>query len=261
MPRRSILSAAERESLLALPDTQDALIRHYMFSEPDLSLIRQRRGDANRLGVAVQLCLLRFPRSGPAARRCGADALCCNGSDGNCGSTRPVGRSMPSGRKPGANPCSNCGRIWAWSRSVWRTIGRRSMPQPTWPCRPTRALCWPTASSNPCGTNTSSCRRSMLSSASVPRRSPAPTGASTMLWPNHWRTRIAAASTSCSSAGTTARRPGWPGCASRPPSRIRGTCSNTSNASRRGRRSTCLPASSDGFTRTGCSRSPARVAR
>ena len=52
MPRRSILSAAERDSLLALPDTQDELIRHYTFSEPDLSLIRQRRGDANRLGVA-----------------------------------------------------------------------------------------------------------------------------------------------------------------------------------------------------------------
>ncbi|WP_404852226.1 hypothetical protein, partial [Escherichia coli] len=33
MPRRSILSAAERESLLALPDTKDELIRHYTFSE------------------------------------------------------------------------------------------------------------------------------------------------------------------------------------------------------------------------------------
>jgi TnpA family transposase len=64
MPRRSILSAAERESLLALPDTQDEFIRNYSFSEPDLSLIRQRRGEANRLGVAVQLCLLRFPGQG-----------------------------------------------------------------------------------------------------------------------------------------------------------------------------------------------------
>ncbi|MET5761126.1 hypothetical protein WIA65_27965 [Klebsiella pneumoniae] len=32
MPRRSILSAAERESLLALPDTKDELIRHYTFT-------------------------------------------------------------------------------------------------------------------------------------------------------------------------------------------------------------------------------------
>jgi hypothetical protein len=61
MPRRSILSAAERESLLSLPDTKDDLIRHYTFSDTDLSIIRQRRGPANRLGFAVQLCYLRFP--------------------------------------------------------------------------------------------------------------------------------------------------------------------------------------------------------
>ena len=47
MPRRSILSAAERESLLALPDTKDDLIRYYTFSDTDLSIIRQRRGPAN----------------------------------------------------------------------------------------------------------------------------------------------------------------------------------------------------------------------
>jgi hypothetical protein len=31
MPRRSILSAAERESLLVVPDTKDDLIRYYTF--------------------------------------------------------------------------------------------------------------------------------------------------------------------------------------------------------------------------------------
>ena len=61
MPRRSILSAAERASLLALPDTKDDLIRYYTFKDTDLSIIRQRRGPANRLGFAVQLCYLRFP--------------------------------------------------------------------------------------------------------------------------------------------------------------------------------------------------------
>lgn len=61
MPRRSILPATERESLLALPDVKDELIRHYTFNETDLSVIRQRRGAANRLGFAVQLCYLRFP--------------------------------------------------------------------------------------------------------------------------------------------------------------------------------------------------------
>lgn len=46
---------------MALPDTKDDLIRHYTFSDTDLSIIRQRRGSANRLGFAVQLCYLRFP--------------------------------------------------------------------------------------------------------------------------------------------------------------------------------------------------------
>ena len=40
MRRRSILSAAERESLPAVPDAEDELIRHNTFSESDLSLIR-----------------------------------------------------------------------------------------------------------------------------------------------------------------------------------------------------------------------------
>lgn len=61
MPRRSILSAAERDSWLALPATQDELIRHYTLSETDLLIIGQHRGSANRLGFAVQLCYLRFP--------------------------------------------------------------------------------------------------------------------------------------------------------------------------------------------------------
>lgn len=57
IPRRSILSAIERDTLLALPESQDDLIRY----ESDLSLIRQRRSDANRLGFGVQLFLLRYP--------------------------------------------------------------------------------------------------------------------------------------------------------------------------------------------------------
>jgi hypothetical protein len=39
MPRRSILSAAERDNLLPMPDAKDELIRHYTFSETDLSII------------------------------------------------------------------------------------------------------------------------------------------------------------------------------------------------------------------------------
>ncbi len=61
MPLRSILSATDQASLLALPVEQDKLIRYYSFNDPDFSLIQQRRGETNRLGFAVQLCLLRYP--------------------------------------------------------------------------------------------------------------------------------------------------------------------------------------------------------
>jgi hypothetical protein len=91
----------------------------------------------------------------------------------------------------------------AWSRSAWRTIGRLSMPRPTG-LADRQGHRAGQQRLDACGTNTSSCRR-WMSSASVPKRSPAPTGASTTLG----RTavgRIAAASTICSNAATTARR-------------------------------------------------------
>ena len=61
MPRRSVLTPAERSALFAIPEHDDELIRRYTLSEVDLSVIRQRRGASNRLGFAVQLCYLRFP--------------------------------------------------------------------------------------------------------------------------------------------------------------------------------------------------------
>lgn len=56
-----ILSVTERTSLLAIPESGDDFIRYYTFNEPDLSRSGSAGGDANRLGFAVQLCLLRYP--------------------------------------------------------------------------------------------------------------------------------------------------------------------------------------------------------
>jgi len=55
------LTSAERIALLAFPLPEDEMIRHYTFSEADLTVIRQHRGVQNRLGFAVQLCVLRYP--------------------------------------------------------------------------------------------------------------------------------------------------------------------------------------------------------
>jgi TnpA family transposase len=61
VPRRSPLTIAERATLLALPTAEAELIQHYTLNQSDLSLIRRRRGNHNRLGFAVLLCALRHP--------------------------------------------------------------------------------------------------------------------------------------------------------------------------------------------------------
>jgi Domain of unknown function (DUF4158) len=66
MPCREILSPAQREELLVIPVDRAGLIEHYVLSEQDISLIRQRRGDQTVL-IALQLALLRFP--GTALRK------------------------------------------------------------------------------------------------------------------------------------------------------------------------------------------------
>ena len=45
------LSPAQREALLVIPVDRAGLIEHYVLSEQDISLIRQHRGDHNRLGI------------------------------------------------------------------------------------------------------------------------------------------------------------------------------------------------------------------
>ncbi|HQR40224.1 MAG TPA: Tn3 family transposase, partial [Blastocatellia bacterium] len=64
MPRRTVLTAAERASLFVLPDSSVEMARLFAFGDSDVSAICRRRGDANRLGFAVQMCLLRYPGTG-----------------------------------------------------------------------------------------------------------------------------------------------------------------------------------------------------
>ena len=61
MPRRELLTAAERDELLAFPTEESELIRRYTLGRSDRTFIRQHRGDHNRLGIAIQLCYLRHP--------------------------------------------------------------------------------------------------------------------------------------------------------------------------------------------------------
>ncbi|NJK98303.1 MAG: Tn3 family transposase, partial [Bacteroidales bacterium] len=62
MSRRQILTETERNDLFAIPEEREDLIRLYSLSERDISMIDQKsRGNENRLGIAIQLCYMRFP--------------------------------------------------------------------------------------------------------------------------------------------------------------------------------------------------------
>jgi TnpA family transposase len=61
MPRRTLLSAEQRARLFAVPTDQAAMARHYVLDAADLARVRSKRRAGNRLGFAVQLCLLRHP--------------------------------------------------------------------------------------------------------------------------------------------------------------------------------------------------------
>jgi TnpA family transposase len=56
-----ILTDAERQNLLALPTDDETLIRHWSLDDDDHRLLETRRRDDTRLGLALQLCALRYP--------------------------------------------------------------------------------------------------------------------------------------------------------------------------------------------------------
>lgn len=61
MSKPAMLSPAQRVRLLAFPEEERDLVRHYTLSDTDRAMLVSKRGEQNRLGFAVQLCCLRFP--------------------------------------------------------------------------------------------------------------------------------------------------------------------------------------------------------
>jgi TnpA family transposase len=61
MPRRALLTSAQRLELFAFPDDENELIRIATLSKEDFAFVRQHRSDPNRIGVAVLMIYLRYP--------------------------------------------------------------------------------------------------------------------------------------------------------------------------------------------------------
>ena len=61
MPAKIPMTARQRAALLALPDTEAAVIRHHTLDAADLTAIAQARTPETRLGYALQLCAQHYP--------------------------------------------------------------------------------------------------------------------------------------------------------------------------------------------------------
>jgi TnpA family transposase len=61
MPRRHILTERQRAALFDLPTTEVEMLRHYILADDDVEHIQDRRRPENRIGFALQLCVLRYP--------------------------------------------------------------------------------------------------------------------------------------------------------------------------------------------------------
>lgn len=61
MPRRHVLTERQRVALFDLPTTEAEMLRHYILADDDIEHIHARRRPENRIGFALQLCVLRYP--------------------------------------------------------------------------------------------------------------------------------------------------------------------------------------------------------
>lgn len=61
MATRKLLKDQDRRKLVDIPVDEDSLIRHYSLSLADRLEIELRGRNHNRLGFAIQLCLMRYP--------------------------------------------------------------------------------------------------------------------------------------------------------------------------------------------------------
>lgn len=94
MPARIPMTQRQRAALLALPDSEAAVVRHYGLDAEDLAAIGTARTPATRLSYALQLCCLRFP-----GRHLHAGGLCCKDwrqSEVGCRSA-PIRRLLRNG--------------------------------------------------------------------------------------------------------------------------------------------------------------------
>ena len=111
MPPRILLSSEQRTRLFAIPSESVEMVRHYVLGGEDLALIQTKRRSINRLGFAVQLCLLRYPGLGMGPAEQPPGAMIAFVAD-QLSVPAPLSPIRRSGIRPAANMRSSCKDTW-----------------------------------------------------------------------------------------------------------------------------------------------------
>lgn len=61
MAHHTILTERQKAAFFDLPTTEVEMLRHYILADNDIEHIQARRRPENRIGFALQLCVLRYP--------------------------------------------------------------------------------------------------------------------------------------------------------------------------------------------------------
>ena len=203
MARRTVLTSRQRAALFALPQREADLLRHYTLSDEDLQNIGARRRPSNKLGFALQLCVLRYP--GPPAgsgrvRSAGRRGFHRTPARPGWGRTRRLRgavrdptrascRTAPPVRDSG--PSRAARRMSSGTGSAKKRHGR------------SRTRTWCAGSSRPAVTREPSCRPRRRSSGSAPTRWSTRNAGSKPASPSGFRPGFGATSSICSKRRST----------------------------------------------------------
>ena len=120
MPARTLPSSKQRTRLFFM-SADPAEIRHYNFGPGDLALIRTKRRSVNRVGFAVQLCLVRYPGFGLEPAEQPSETTRSPSWPISSACHLPTSPIMRKGIKPGVSMSSNSKDTWARGASDWPT--------------------------------------------------------------------------------------------------------------------------------------------
>jgi TnpA family transposase len=108
MPPAHPVSPSNEPRLFAIPSDSVEMVRHYVLGAEDLALIRTKRRSINRLGFAVQLCLLWYPGLGMGPAEQPPEGMIAFVARSTRRAVRRLRRLSAAGIRLAANMRSNC---------------------------------------------------------------------------------------------------------------------------------------------------------